>query len=106
MLVEFGCKRLIVDTGYYECLHQPNVDISKDPILEINETGIVTKNRMYIVFLIGNYLSCFLSIDGQQNFDVIVLATGFLPVGPCVFYRVTPLIDSRTAERSVIPGKG
>ena len=50
MLVEFGCKRLIVDTGYYECLHQPNVDISKDPILEINETGIVTKNRMYIVF--------------------------------------------------------
>ena len=50
MLVEFGCKRLIVDTGYYECLHQPNVDISKDPILEINETGIVTKNRMHIVF--------------------------------------------------------
>ena len=50
MLVEFGCKRLIVDTGYYECLHQPNVDITKDPILEINETGIVTKNRMYIVF--------------------------------------------------------
>ena len=50
MLVEFGCKRLIVDTGYYECLHQPNVDISKDPILEINETGIVTKNRMYIIF--------------------------------------------------------
>ena len=50
MLVEFGCKRLIVDTGYYECLHQHNVDISKDPILEINETGIVTKNRMYIVF--------------------------------------------------------
>ena len=49
MLVEFGCKRLIVDTGYYECLHQPNVDISKDPILEINETGIVTKNSMYIV---------------------------------------------------------
>ncbi|KAK7683098.1 hypothetical protein QCA50_013771 [Cerrena zonata] len=58
---QFGCKRLIVDTGYYECLHRPNMELSKDPILEINESGILTKN------------------DGQQQFDAIVLATGFHP---------------------------
>lgn len=46
-LTEFGCKRLIVDTGYYECLHRPNLELSKDPIVEINETGILTKNGMH-----------------------------------------------------------
>lgn len=43
VLTEVGCKRVIVDTGYYECLHQPNMKLNNDPIIEINETGILTK---------------------------------------------------------------
>ncbi|KAI0074670.1 FAD/NAD-P-binding domain-containing protein [Panus rudis PR-1116 ss-1] len=56
----FGCKRLIVDTGYYDMLHKPNVSLVVDGIAEITETGIVTKK--------GEHLP----------FDVIILATGFV----------------------------
>ena len=37
-----GCKRLIVDTGYYDCLHRPNMQLNNDRILEVNEGGILT----------------------------------------------------------------
>jgi cation diffusion facilitator CzcD-associated flavoprotein CzcO len=56
-----GCKRLCVDTGYYEVFNQPHVhlvDVSAAPIERITETAIHTGGRTYEV-------------------DAIVYATGF-----------------------------
>ncbi len=56
-----GCKRLCVDTGYYETFNRPNVrlvDVSADPIEEITPTGLRTGGREYAL-------------------DSIVFATGF-----------------------------
>ncbi|HMN78487.1 MAG TPA: NAD(P)/FAD-dependent oxidoreductase [Burkholderiaceae bacterium] len=56
-----GCKRLCVDTGYYEKFNQPNVrlvDIASDPIERIMPRGLKTR-------------------DAEYRFDELVLATGF-----------------------------
>ncbi len=56
-----GCKRLCVDTGYYETFNRPNVslvDVSETPIEEITASGVVVAGREYAV-------------------DCIVFATGF-----------------------------
>ncbi len=56
-----GCKRLCLDTDYFETYNRPNVelvDISSVPITEITPTGLVHDDRDY-------------------QFDVIVFATGF-----------------------------
>jgi cation diffusion facilitator CzcD-associated flavoprotein CzcO len=56
-----GCKRLCLDTGYYETFNRPNVqlvDISRSPIEEITPTGIRANGEHHEV-------------------DVIVFATGF-----------------------------
>ncbi len=60
----FGCKRLCVDTGYYNTYNQPHVklvDISKNPIQRFTENGVVTNNIEYAV-------------------DAIVCATGFAAI--------------------------
>jgi len=57
----FGCKRPIIDQGYYETFNRDNVtlvDLRKAPIVEITPTGIRTEL-------------------GQHDLDVIVYATGF-----------------------------
>jgi cyclohexanone monooxygenase len=56
-----GCKRLCVDTGYYETFNRDNVrlvDLRKTPIESIEPTGVRTTDESFDV-------------------DVIVLATGF-----------------------------
>jgi cation diffusion facilitator CzcD-associated flavoprotein CzcO len=56
-----GCKRLCVDTGYYETFNRPNVtlvDLSETPIEAITPTGIRTT-------------------AGEHELDAIVFATGF-----------------------------
>jgi cation diffusion facilitator CzcD-associated flavoprotein CzcO len=56
-----GCKRLCVDTGYYETYNRPNVrlvDVSEHPIDEITPTGLRANGRDHV-------------------FDALVLATGF-----------------------------
>ncbi len=56
-----GCKRLCVDTGYYETYNRPNVrlvDVGEHPIDAITPTGLETHGRAYA-------------------FDALVLATGF-----------------------------
>ena len=57
----FGCKRLCVDTDYYETFNQPNVNL-----IDLRETPIqsFTKNGM----MIG---------DEEHSFDAVVFATGF-----------------------------
>jgi cyclohexanone monooxygenase len=57
----FGCKRLCVDTGYWETFNRPNVtliDVSGEPIEAITPAGIRAKGQEYAV-------------------DAIVFATGF-----------------------------
>ncbi|TDJ13343.1 MAG: NAD(P)/FAD-dependent oxidoreductase [Deltaproteobacteria bacterium] len=56
-----GCKRLCVDTGYFETFNRPNVtlvDVSKAPIEEITRNGIRANGEEY-------------------ELDAIVFATGF-----------------------------
>jgi cation diffusion facilitator CzcD-associated flavoprotein CzcO len=56
-----GCKRLCVDTGYWETFNRPNVtliDVSDEQIEAITPVGVRAKGREYIV-------------------DAIVFATGF-----------------------------
>jgi cation diffusion facilitator CzcD-associated flavoprotein CzcO len=57
----FGCKRLCIDTGYYETFNRPNVtlvDLNRAPIEEIVRSGVVAGGATYEV-------------------DALVLATGF-----------------------------
>ncbi len=56
-----GCKRQILDTGYFETFNRDHVtlvDLRKDPIEEITATGVTTRDR-------------------HHDVDVLVLATGF-----------------------------
>ncbi len=56
-----GCKRLCVDTGYYETFNRDNVllvDLHETPIERITPTGIQTTG-------------------GEHPFDAIIFATGF-----------------------------
>jgi cyclohexanone monooxygenase len=56
-----GCKRPVLDAGYFETFNRDNVtlvDLRKDPIEEVTPTGIRTANRFV-------------------ELDVLVLATGF-----------------------------
>jgi cation diffusion facilitator CzcD-associated flavoprotein CzcO len=56
-----GCKRPILDTGYFETFNRPNVtlvDLHKGDITAITETGVLTQ-------------------QGHYPLDVIVYATGF-----------------------------
>ena len=57
----FGCKRPIIDQGYYETFNRANVglvDLRKGAITEVTPTGIATE-------------------QGFHELDVIVYATGF-----------------------------
>jgi cation diffusion facilitator CzcD-associated flavoprotein CzcO len=57
----FGCKRPIIDQGYYDTFNRDNVtlvDLRKGPILEVTPTGISTQ-------------------QGSYDLEVIVYATGF-----------------------------
>jgi cation diffusion facilitator CzcD-associated flavoprotein CzcO len=58
-----GTRRLILEIGYYECFNRDNVslvDVRGDPIEEITETGIRTRN-------------------GHYELDLIIFALGFRP---------------------------
>ncbi|VCT89158.1 Phenylacetone monooxygenase [Mycolicibacterium hassiacum DSM 44199] len=57
----FGCKRPIIDQGYYETFNRDNVtlvDLRRDPIVGIEPAGIRTERRLH-------------------ELDVIIYATGF-----------------------------
>ncbi len=57
----FGCKRPIIDQGYYQTFNRDNVtlvDLRNGPIVEITPTGIRTE-------------------QGSYELDVIIYATGF-----------------------------
>ena len=56
-----GCKRQVIDIGFYEAFNQDNVklvDLRKEPIETINANGLKTSAQQY-------------------DFDVLIYATGF-----------------------------
>ncbi|MES2621571.1 MAG: 4-hydroxyacetophenone monooxygenase, partial [Bacteroidota bacterium] len=54
-----GCKRVLLSNNYYPTLQKENVNLITEPIQEINENGVLTK-------------------DGKQrNVDAIIFCTGF-----------------------------
>lgn len=56
-----GCKRLIINSTFYEGIQKSNVDLITDGIERIEERGIITK-------------------DGElHELDILVLSTGFQP---------------------------
>ncbi|ORY77358.1 4-hydroxyacetophenone monooxygenase [Protomyces lactucae-debilis] len=56
---QIGCKRRVMDTGYLDCLHRDNMDVTRDGLVQIKENSVVTKS-------------------GQEYpADVIILANGF-----------------------------
>ena len=57
-----GCKRVIICDDYYPTLGRDNVDLETGPITRITEKGIETEGK------------------GEQEYDLIVLATGFKTV--------------------------
>ena len=54
-----GCKRRIFDPGYLEALHAKNLNLVPEGIAKIDGTGITSES------------------GDREEFDVIVLATGF-----------------------------
>jgi 4-hydroxyacetophenone monooxygenase len=56
----FG-KRILIDNGWYAMAQRENVELVDDPIVALDETGVVTANGYYPA-------------------DVIVFATGFQPL--------------------------
>jgi cyclohexanone monooxygenase len=57
----FGCKRLCIDTGYYEAFNRPNVtliDVNRAPIERVTRDGLEAGGKIY-------------------ELDAIVFATGF-----------------------------
>lgn len=62
----FGCKRIPLETTYFECFNKPHVeliDLNTTPIVEATETGLAVKTDE----------------GGERNldFDIIIFATGF-----------------------------
>ncbi|SCZ95827.1 BZ3500_MvSof-1268-A1-R1_Chr8-1g09824 [Microbotryum saponariae] len=55
----FGCKRVIMDPGYLQCLFRSNVELVTDGISTITEKGLLGKSGK------------------EYEFDVLILATGF-----------------------------
>jgi cyclohexanone monooxygenase len=56
-----GCKRICLDTNYFETFNQPNVhlvDVASAPIERLTPTGIRTR-------------------DGEYELDVLIFATGY-----------------------------
>jgi len=54
-----GCKRIILDPGYLQSLHKPNVRLVTDPIARITEKGVLCQS------------------GEEHEADVLILATGF-----------------------------
>jgi cyclohexanone monooxygenase len=72
----FGCKRLCVDTGYYETYNLPHVklvDVSRTPIERISANAIVVAGAEYPVDAIVSATG-FAAMTG--SFDRIAAATG------------------------------
>jgi cation diffusion facilitator CzcD-associated flavoprotein CzcO len=65
-----GCKRILISDNYYPALDQPNVQLVTDPIAEVREHSIVTR-------------------DGTEHaLDTIIFGTGFEVTKPPIAKRI------------------
>ncbi|MFD2473579.1 flavin-containing monooxygenase [Amycolatopsis silviterrae] len=67
---DIGCKRIVISDAFWPAIDKPNVDLVTDPIVEVTEDGIRTRNA-----------------DGGttvRKLDTIILASG---------YKVMPIVD-------------
>jgi cation diffusion facilitator CzcD-associated flavoprotein CzcO len=63
--VELGCKRRVMDTDYFACLHRENMElIQADPIEAITTTGVRTNSGR------------------EVHADAVIFATGFKATQP------------------------
>jgi hypothetical protein len=46
-----GCKRIIIDKGYLNCLHRPNVSLEWEDVVEVVKDGVVTRSGMHDTIL-------------------------------------------------------
>ncbi len=53
-----GCKRILLADDYYPAVAQPNVELVTEPIVELREHSIVTR-------------------DGEREIDAVIFGTGF-----------------------------
>ncbi|HEX6488717.1 MAG TPA: NAD(P)/FAD-dependent oxidoreductase [Candidatus Dormibacteraeota bacterium] len=78
---EPGCKRLLPSNHYYPALTKPNVELVTEPIYEVTEHGIRTR-------------------DGEERLvDAIVTATGFRVTDHPFYQRVRGTDGRSLAER-------
>lgn len=70
-----GCKRVLVSDDYYPSLLRPNVELLTQPILEIREHSVVTKNPD------ANGLR-------EHPADVLIFGTGFRATEPLIGCRI------------------
>lgn len=54
-----GCKRRVMDPGYLDSLHRPNVDLCAEEINSIDETGVQLRSGKHV------------------DADILIFATGF-----------------------------
>ncbi|OCK80944.1 FAD/NAD(P)-binding domain-containing protein, partial [Lepidopterella palustris CBS 459.81] len=59
-----GCKRLVLDSNYLDCLHADNIDLAFTRVSEVTESGLVGKD------------------GSRRDYDIIIWATGFLATMP------------------------
>jgi cation diffusion facilitator CzcD-associated flavoprotein CzcO len=65
-----GCKRMILNPGYLECLHQPNMDMNWEGIERFTETGLVTKKGQAYIFDALIFGTGFSIVSCEQYFIV------------------------------------
>jgi cation diffusion facilitator CzcD-associated flavoprotein CzcO len=75
-----GCKRVLISNDYLPALQEPNVDLVTDPIAEVRERSIVTR-------------------DGTEHpVDTIIYGTGFKIMDMPIADRVTGVGDRKLAD--------
>jgi hypothetical protein len=72
-----GCRRVLIDAGYLEALHRPNMSLRRNDIEAIVEDGIITKAGMILCVERRGFDSSCETVGEKLSFDVIVCATGF-----------------------------
>ncbi len=83
---KFGCKRVVINSTFYEAIQKPNAQLVTEGIDHFTEQGIVTSDGVH------------------HQFDVIVLATGFNPAAfmrPMTFLGREGLSINEAWERKI-----
>jgi cation diffusion facilitator CzcD-associated flavoprotein CzcO len=69
-----GCKRVLLSNTWYPMLNQQHVDLVTDPIVEIDETGLVSEDAQ--------------GTRTAHEVDTVLLGTGFSVTDPPIAHRV------------------